>query len=152
MLSMPGKQTLAGLALAAMALAGCGSDGTETAGRTGSEQASATVVVDGSSTVYRISKAAQEAFEAVNPEVTVVVDNHGTGGGFSRYLQGEVDIVDASRTAKGTRKPRPRPRASSGRGSWSAMTASPWWSTPRTRSSSRSPSSSSRSSGGRVRP
>ena len=57
--------------------------------------------MDGSSTVYRISKAAQEAFEArSNPDVTVVVDNHGTGGGFSRYLQGEVDIVDASRTAK----------------------------------------------------
>jgi phosphate transport system substrate-binding protein len=32
--------------------------------------------------------------------VTVVVDNHGTGGGFSRYLQGEVDLVDASRPAK----------------------------------------------------
>ena len=30
----------------------------------------------------------------------VVVDNHGTGGGFSRYLEGEVDIVDASRAAK----------------------------------------------------
>ena len=30
----------------------------------------------------------------------VVVDNHGTGGGFSRYLEGEVDIVDASRPAK----------------------------------------------------
>ena len=29
-----------------------------------------------------------------------MVDNHGTGGGFSRYLQGEVDIVDASRAAK----------------------------------------------------
>ena len=28
------------------------------------------------------------------------MDNHGTGGGFSRYLQGEVDIVDASRPAK----------------------------------------------------
>ena len=34
------------------------------------------------------------------PPITVVVDNHGTGGGFSRYLQGEVDIVDASRLAK----------------------------------------------------
>ena len=32
-----------------------------------------------------------------SPRSTVVVDNHGTGGGFSRYLQGEVDIVDASR-------------------------------------------------------
>ncbi len=36
----------------------------------------------------------------VKPDVTVVVDNHGTGGGFSNYLQGEVDIVDASRAAK----------------------------------------------------
>ena len=60
----------------------------------------AAVIVDGSSTVYRISKAAQEMFNGVDSEITVVVDNHGTGGGFSRYLQGEVDIVDASRAAK----------------------------------------------------
>jgi phosphate transport system substrate-binding protein len=58
------------------------------------------VVVDGSSTVFRISNAAQEAYSKVNSEVDVVVDNHGTGGGFGRYLQGEVDIVDASRAAK----------------------------------------------------
>ena len=58
------------------------------------------MVVDGSSTVFRISNAAQEAYADVNPDVTVVVDNHGTGGGFSKYLQGEVDIVDASRDAK----------------------------------------------------
>ena len=63
-------------------------------------QPAATVVVDGSSTVYRISKAAQERFSGFDTEITVVVDNHGTGGGFSRYLQGEVDIVDASRSAK----------------------------------------------------
>jgi phosphate transport system substrate-binding protein len=61
---------------------------------------SATIIVDGSSTVVRISKAAQEGFSRVDPNVTVVVDQHGTGGGFSRYLQGEVDIVDASRAAK----------------------------------------------------
>ena len=30
----------------------------------------------------------------------MVVDNHGTGGGFSNYLNGEIDIVDASRLAK----------------------------------------------------
>jgi phosphate transport system substrate-binding protein len=48
----------------------------------------------------RISKAAQQAFNKVKPEIVVVVDEHGTGGGFSRYLQGEVDIVDASRVAK----------------------------------------------------
>ena len=79
-----------------------------------------------------------------------MVDNHGTGGGFSRYLQGEVDIVDASRNGQGRRRrPRPRHRGSSGRGSSSATTASPSSSTPRTTSSSRSPSSSSRSSGSR---
>jgi phosphate transport system substrate-binding protein len=58
------------------------------------------VIVDGSSTVYRISKAAQEAYSDVNQGLTIVVDNHGTGGGFARYFEGEVDIVDASRDAK----------------------------------------------------
>ncbi len=41
----------------------------------------ATIDIDGSSTVYRISKAAQEAYSDVKPEVNVVVLNHGTGGG-----------------------------------------------------------------------
>ena len=68
--------------------------------RGGAHSPRPTVIVDGSSTVFRISKAAQEMFNSVDPEITVVVDNHGTGGGFSRYLQGEVDIVDASRPAK----------------------------------------------------
>ncbi len=77
----------------AMALAGCG-------GGNGGTKSSSDVVVDGSSTVFRISTAAMEAYSQVNPEVNVVVENHGTGGGFSRYLQGEVDIVDASRPAK----------------------------------------------------
>jgi phosphate transport system substrate-binding protein len=73
---------------------GCGSGDESTL------KPAATVIVDGSSTVFRISKAAQEKFNSVDSEITVVVDNHGTGGGFSRYLQGEVDIVDASRAAK----------------------------------------------------
>ena len=59
-----------------------------------------TVVVDGSSTVFRISKAAQEGFATLNDKVTVVVDIHGTGAGFTRYLEGEVDVIDASRDAK----------------------------------------------------
>ena len=58
------------------------------------------VVVDGSSTVFRISKAAQEAYSQTKPDVEVVVSNHGTGGGFGAYLRGEVDVVDASRPAK----------------------------------------------------
>jgi phosphate transport system substrate-binding protein len=86
-----------GVALTGSALAwtltGCGGGGDASA-------PTGTVVVDGSSTVFRISNAAQEAYSQVKPEVDVVVDLHGTGGGFSRYLQGEVDIVDASRPAK----------------------------------------------------
>lgn len=61
------------------------------------KQPAAAVIVDGSRTVFRISKSAQEAFNRIDSEITVVVDNHGTGGGFSRHMQGEVDIVDASR-------------------------------------------------------
>jgi len=77
--------------------AGCGA--TSGPGGGGLKPAT-TIVVDGSSTVYRISMAARNSFKNVKPGVVVVVDNHGTGGGFSRYLQGEVDIVDASRAAK----------------------------------------------------
>lgn len=79
--------------LVGIVLAGCGDSESNLKPRP-------TIVIDGSSTVYRISAAAQEAYHQVDPEVTVVVDNHGTGGGFGRYLQGEVDIVDASRPAK----------------------------------------------------
>jgi phosphate transport system substrate-binding protein len=94
------------LALFAATLAGCG--GGETTGNGGAAAPAGpsgasgekTVVVDGSSTVYQISSAAQEEYNKVNPNVTVVVDNHGTGGGFGKYLKGEVDIVDASRLAK----------------------------------------------------
>ncbi len=82
------------LGLVGVIVAGCGGGNPE------GQAPVATVVVDGSSTVLRISKAAQEAFEEVEPSIRVVVDKHGTGGGFSRYLQGEVDIVDASRDAE----------------------------------------------------
>jgi phosphate transport system substrate-binding protein len=100
------RPELAGVVLLGTCLVGCGTDQTgSSSGQAGGPGAggskvTGTVVVDGSSTVYRISKAAQEGFESVNADVNVVVDNHGTGGGFGRYLQGEVDIVDASRLAK----------------------------------------------------
>lgn len=81
----------------ALIVAGCGGEG----GKEGASPAGAEpVVVDGSSTVFRISKAAQEAFGASNPEVEVIVGSSGTGGGFTKYLNNEIDIVDASRAAK----------------------------------------------------
>jgi phosphate transport system substrate-binding protein len=92
-----------GASLLVLALAGCGG-GNPDGGAGGA------VVVDGSSTVYRISSTAQEAYIRVNPDVDVVVDNHGTGGGFSRYLQGEVDIVDASRAARPDEEAKARAR------------------------------------------
>ena len=60
------------------------------------------IVVDGSSTVYRISFAAQASFHQAEPATVVVVDFHGTGAGFSKYMDGDIDIVDASREAKPT--------------------------------------------------
>ena len=89
----PNTAWIAALTLAA-SMAGCGGEGPA------SKSDGTPVVVDGSSTVFRISKAAQEAFAKVDEDVEVVVNSSGTGGGFAKYLQNEVDIVGASRLAK----------------------------------------------------
>ena len=81
---------------------GCGGDEPDASAPGGSKSAGSvenTVDVDGSSTVFRISDRAREAFAEVDPKVNVIVGNHGTGGGFGRYLKGEVDVIDASRAA-----------------------------------------------------
>ncbi len=83
--------------LIALALAGCGDSGKEPAAPSSEAKS---LEVDGSSTVFQISEAAREAYAKVKPDLNVVVDKHGTGGGFANYLKGEVDIVDASRPAK----------------------------------------------------
>jgi phosphate transport system substrate-binding protein len=59
-----------------------------------------TVSVDGSSTVFPISEAVAEEFLAVQPRVRVTVGVSGTGGGFKKFLAGEIDINDASRPIK----------------------------------------------------
>ena len=56
------------------------------------------VSLDGSSTVYPISEAVTEEFLLnVAPRVRVTVGVSGTGGGFKKFLAGEIDINDASR-------------------------------------------------------
>ena len=58
------------------------------------------VVIDGSSTVFPITEAVAEEFRSVRRDVSVTVGVSGTGGGFKKFVAGEVDIVDASRPIK----------------------------------------------------
>jgi phosphate transport system substrate-binding protein len=56
-----------------------------------------TIEIDGSSTVYPITEAVAEDFQNANADVKVTVGISGTGGGFKRFVVGELDISDASR-------------------------------------------------------
>ncbi len=58
------------------------------------------VRIDGSSTVYPITEYIAERFMEEYPGVDVVVGVSGTGGGFKRFILGEIDINDASRRIK----------------------------------------------------
>ena len=91
------------LSVAAFMLSGCGGGAhdTRSAGSdSGSASGPKTVVVDGSSTVFRISKAAQIGYNKLNPDIEVVVESHGTGGGFGRYLQGKWRSITISEELK----------------------------------------------------
>ncbi|GJQ29468.1 MAG: protein sphX [Phycisphaerae bacterium] len=58
------------------------------------------VKVDGSSTVYPITEAVAEDFQAANKGIKVTVGISGTGGGFKKFTRGETDISSASRPIK----------------------------------------------------
>ncbi|PZV07431.1 MAG: protein sphX [Leptolyngbya sp.] len=58
------------------------------------------IQIDGSSTVYPISEAMAEEFMAANSGTQVTVGVSGTGGGFSKFCAGELDITGASRPIK----------------------------------------------------
>lgn len=84
---MKGFNRLLMVALAAV-LAGCG----------GQRQEQVIVTVDGSSTVYPVTEAVAEEFQADKAgTVQVTVGVSGTGGGFKKFCRGETDISDASR-------------------------------------------------------
>ena len=85
----------AGIVVGAVALTVCAQDrGADLSKMTGS------IKVDGSSTVEPISSAVAEAFAEVAPSVRVTVATSGTGGGFKRFVTGDLDISDASRPIK----------------------------------------------------
>lgn len=87
------------IAVGALGLVGCGNSG----GGGGSTANGApsdlkgTITIDGSSTVYPISQAVAEGFMDKNPGVNVTVSESGTGGGFKKFVVGELDIAGASR-------------------------------------------------------
>ncbi len=83
----------------ALSLAGCGkSEGGPTTGTAGSAEAvTGTINLDGSSTVYPILEAMAEEFMGEHSGANITVAVSGTGGGFKKFLAGEIDMVNASR-------------------------------------------------------
>ncbi|MBP7101213.1 MAG: PstS family phosphate ABC transporter substrate-binding protein [Leptotrichiaceae bacterium] len=58
------------------------------------------VSIDGSSTVGPITNAVVEEFALENKGVDIAVGVSGTGGGFKKFVAGEIDIANASRPIK----------------------------------------------------
>ncbi len=92
--------TIAACGALALGAAACGDDDDASAGGGGGQNLSGTIKIDGSSTVAPFAQAAQEAFQAENPNVKITVGTSGTGGGFEKFCAGETDISDASRPIK----------------------------------------------------
>lgn len=61
---------------------------------------SSTIKIDGSSTVFPITEAVAEDFQTQNRGINVTVGISGTGGGFEKLCNGEIDISNASRPIK----------------------------------------------------
>ena len=76
-----------------MVASGCGGESVE-------GELSGAVQIDGSSTVYPITEAVAEEFMISHRQARITVGVSGTGGGFSKFLRGETDINDASRSIK----------------------------------------------------
>jgi phosphate transport system substrate-binding protein len=91
------KLTLAA-AIATLTLGGCSKRAHESRG-VAEGQASAPIVIDGSSTVFPISEAMAEEFQKKH-RTQVTVAASGTGGGFKKLCAKEVAIAGASRPIK----------------------------------------------------
>lgn len=94
------------LALVAVGLVAC-SGGGETTTASGGGKAAASeltgdIAIDGSSTVTPILEAVTETFSGAHSGVHVTVGTSGTGGGFKKFISGDIDISMASRPIKDT--------------------------------------------------
>ncbi len=81
---------------AIVTLAACGTQSSE-GNKTEQSALSGTIRIDGSSTVLPISEAIAEEFAKQHPNVQPTVGKSGTGGGFKKFANGEIDITGASR-------------------------------------------------------
>ena len=79
-------------------LAACGGGGSSQTGGTSAQ----VITIDGSSTVFPITEAVAEDFQAANRGTRVTVGTSGTGGGFQKFCRNETDISNASRPIKST--------------------------------------------------
>lgn len=82
-----------------MVLASCGQPN-NMGGNAGNRPADgvATVAIDGSSTVFPLTEAVAEEFQKEKQgKVRVTVGISGTGGGFKKFVRGEIDVTNASR-------------------------------------------------------
>jgi phosphate transport system substrate-binding protein len=68
--------------------------------KTFSQELKGTVKIDGSSTVFPITEAVSEDFQKLHKGVKITVGMSGTGGGFKKFISGEIDITNASRPMK----------------------------------------------------
>lgn len=88
------------LSVALGLIVACGSGSSGIAGGSSGENAnklSGSIVIDGSSTVYPVTEAVAEEFQRAHPDTRVTVGVSGTGGGFTKFCTGEIDISGASR-------------------------------------------------------
>ena len=96
---------LLGLTLAlALVAAACGGADDAGGSSSGGSALSGKIVIDGSSTVAPISEAITKEFRKEQPNVDVTVGTSGTGGGFTKFCNGETAISDASRAIKDEEK------------------------------------------------
>lgn len=86
-----------GLGLCLFTLFSCGSSSSSNSSNSDLE---GNIVIDGSSTVYPITEIIAEEFSFENPKIRVSVAESGTGGGMKKFVDGEIDIVNASRQIK----------------------------------------------------
>jgi phosphate transport system substrate-binding protein len=87
--------------LAAVAIAICTLLGFACRGGSGTSSQpgeTAVIKIDGSSTVFPVTEAVAEEFQKEKQgKVNVTVGISGTGGGFKKFVRGELDVADASR-------------------------------------------------------